>query len=398
MQSTSTLKNILISKWPPLKESIDSSDSPQGRAFLWLSSSASNSGDYSEKQLLQRFSLATLYFSTNGANWLNNEGWLSEENECAWFFSKDFRDPCDESGSIVNLELYGNGLEGMIPSELALLSSNLSRLDLAYGSGDNSNIGSFLSGSLPTEVGMLTLLEYINLNNQQLTGSIPAEIYELSLLTVLDFERNGFEGSISKNIGQLQQLHNLYLGRNLLSGKIPKEMSRLRLLVNLNLEGNQISSNLFSEVGKLTYLQTLSLANNNLTGTIPRSLGNLSNLQGTIDLSGNVLSGTLPTELSTMMLTVLNLSSNNLTGTIPSQYSNLISLGTLQLQQNNLIGELPTQMCNSLVTNKIENRIVPTFIIADCFTKIDCVCCQYCCTERAGCKCQFMNTDLEFLC
>jgi len=415
----STLKNLLFSRWPSLKESIAIPNSSQGKAFRWLTNSTLNLNTYSELQLIQRFTMATFYYSTNGEYWYNNDGWLSKENECLWYQTKGFRKHCNASGSLVNLELDGNGLSGSLPSELALLSSSLVRLELATGTRVNGSNEAFIRGNLPSEFGLLTTLEYMNLSSQQMIGTIPSAICELSLLTVLDLERNKFEGSVMTNIGQLQQLHNLYLGFNLLSSSIPSEFGRLQFLVNLDLYGNQLSSTIPSELGKLSYLQTISLGYNRLTGSIPSSLGNLSNLQGTVDLSVNLLTGTIPSELGqlTMILTVLNLSSNQLYGPIPTQLGRFTSLGNLQLQKNSLsgavpssfsgllqlqnlqleyndlTGDVPSSVCDALVTDKIDNKTAPTHFVTDCFTKIDCKCCQYCCEEEIGCECQFNNNE-----
>ncbi|MGK3733872.1 MAG: Leucine-rich repeat (LRR) protein [Bacillariaceae sp.] len=420
----STIQNLLISQWPSLEESIATPSSPQGEAFKWLTNSTSNLDAYSEQQLIQRFTMATFFYSTNGKDWLTNDGWLSEENECLWYQTKSFRNPCDASGSLLNLELDENGLSGSLPSELALLSNSLTRLELATGKKTDDSNETFIRGNLPSEVGLLTKLEYMSLSNQQISGTIPSEISELSLLTVLDLERNKFEGSIMTNIGQLQQLNNLYLGLNLLSGEIRSEFGRLRFLVNLDLYGNQFSSTIPSELGKLSYLQTISFGYNRITGTIPSSLGNLSNLQGSVDLSGNRLTGTIPSDLGhlSMILTVLNLSSNQLYGPIPTQLGGLSNLGNLQLQNNlltgsvpssfsglsqlqilqleynNLNGSVPSSVCDVLVIDKIDDKIAPTYLVADCFTKVDCECCQYCCEEEIGCECQFSDTDHDFLC
>ena len=421
----STIQNLLISRWSSLEESIATPSSPQGEAFKWLTNSTSNLDAYSEQQLIQRFAMATFFYSTNGKDWLNNDGWLSEENECLWYQTKSFRKPCDASGSLLmNLELDENGLSGSLPSELALLSNSLTRLELATGKKTDDSNDTFIRGNLPSELGLLTKLEYMSLSNHQISGTIPSEICELSLLTVLDLERNKLEGSIMTNIGQLQQLNNLYLGLNLLSGEIRSEFGRLQFLVNLDLYGNQFSSTIPSELGKLSYLQTISLGYNRITGTIPSSLGNLSNLQGSVDLSGNRLTGTIPSDLGqlSMILTVLNLSSNQLygpiptqlggfshlgslqlqnnllTGSVPSSFSRLSQLQILRLEYNNLNGSVPSSVCDALVIDKIDDKIAPTYFVADCFSKVDCECCQYCCEEEIGCECQFSDTDQDFLC
>jgi hypothetical protein len=40
---------------------------------------------YSDAQKVQRYVMATLFFSTNGPNWIMSDGWLSNDGECTWF-------------------------------------------------------------------------------------------------------------------------------------------------------------------------------------------------------------------------------------------------------------------------------------------------------------------------
>jgi hypothetical protein len=47
-----------------------------------------NTGFQTEKekhQIMQRYQLATLYYSTDGENWSNNGTFLSADDECNWF-------------------------------------------------------------------------------------------------------------------------------------------------------------------------------------------------------------------------------------------------------------------------------------------------------------------------
>ena len=415
------LRQMLVSRWPPLERSLNVLASPQSEAFDWLVDSGTW---YSEQQLIQRFVMATFFFSTNGIDWSNNEGWLSTENECQWFQTKSYDEHCDSSGNLLRLELNGNNLSGSIPSELALLSNSLNGLDLAKNTRSDDRSNAFLTGPLPSEMGLLTSLVYMSLGNQQLTGTLPNEIGQLSLLNVLDLTRNNFEGPLVASIGNLKRLYNLYLGFNYLTGAIPSGVGEMKFLVNLDLQENFFSSSLPNEFENLSYLQSLSLGGNKLTGTIPSFLGQLSVLGGSLDLSDNRLSGRIPTELGqlSMLRTVLNLSSNQLSGPIPIELDQLVKLGNLQLQKNlltgsippsfykltelqllqleynNLAGDVAASVCDALVTNKVEKGIIPTTLITDCLIEVDCECCQYCCAEIGGCECQFANTDKDFLC
>jgi hypothetical protein len=96
---------------------------PQNKALNWLAENAALSS-YSDQKKIQRYVLATLYYSTNGDNWVNKFGWLSDSDECNWY--NDAEGPFCVGGFVGELDLHGpNGLAGTIPPELALLSNSL---------------------------------------------------------------------------------------------------------------------------------------------------------------------------------------------------------------------------------------------------------------------------------
>jgi hypothetical protein len=57
------------------------STSPQNQALDWIYSDTYASGGLLDDCLVQRFALATLYYSTDGGNW-SHGGWLASKNEC----------------------------------------------------------------------------------------------------------------------------------------------------------------------------------------------------------------------------------------------------------------------------------------------------------------------------
>jgi hypothetical protein len=102
---------------------------PQNNALNWLAINI-NLDFYSDAQKIQRYALATLFFSTNGASWLTKDGWLSNSDECAWYSDAD-SSFCDENGSVKDLSLSYNNLVGTIPKEIALML-NLCELSVVW--------------------------------------------------------------------------------------------------------------------------------------------------------------------------------------------------------------------------------------------------------------------------
>ena len=112
-----------------------------------------------------------------------------------------------------------------------------------------------LTGTIPSELGSLTNLEFLDLSGNQLTGEIPVELADLAILRSLE------------------------LGSNQLTGKIPVELSNLTNLTWLDLSWNDLTGTIPAELGSLTNLRGLHLYNNQLIGDIPSELSRLTNLE-----------------------------------------------------------------------------------------------------------------------
>jgi hypothetical protein len=119
-------------------------------------------------QLRDRFALASIYYGNNGENWLESDGWLSNDHVCRWGGEANEQVKCSinaESGhEVVNeLDLSANNLTGTVPSTMALL----------------------------------TTLKGIWLRENGLSGNIPGEVFgSLPKLIILYLQDNNFEGEI----------------------------------------------------------------------------------------------------------------------------------------------------------------------------------------------------------
>jgi Leucine-rich repeat (LRR) protein len=226
--------------------------------------------------------------------------------------------------------------------------------------------GASFSGSIPSAIGQLTHLWYLDLSDNDLSGDLPRALGDLSNMTWLDLGGNAFTGPIPSELGGLANLLGLNLWGGLLSGPIPTALGDLANLELLDLSYNSLSGTIPSELGRLAKLQYLTLNDNDLTGTIPSSLGQLGALLGlqlgmnslegpipaslgdlanleTLDLYSGFLSGPIPPELGKLSkLQYLGLASNLLTGSIPSSFDQLSSIREIWLGDNALEGSIPT--------------------------------------------------------
>lgn len=99
---------------------LQSHGTPQNNAYEWLAGEANLEWYNDERKTIQRYVLATLYYSTNGDSWGDNSGWLSDDDECSWYNRAD--DSFCSNGAVVEVDLWTNNLVGTIPAELGLLS------------------------------------------------------------------------------------------------------------------------------------------------------------------------------------------------------------------------------------------------------------------------------------
>ena len=139
-----------------------------------------------------------------------------------------------------------------------------------------------MSGPIPPELGNLTNLTSLALNQNRLTGSIPSTLGNLTELDELNLFDNMLTGSIPATLGSLSKVRRLYLYRNQLTGAIPPALGNLTNLQYLILHGNRLSSTIPPELGSLTDLRWLYLHRNDLSGAIPPGLvdsGDLTSLQ-----------------------------------------------------------------------------------------------------------------------
>jgi len=331
-------------------------------ALRWLVEESLNSAKEHNDSLLDRYALATCFFSwTKGELYeLNNATeWMTGKSVCAWFGIA-----CDDQGFVAHINLKENHLLGSIPAETALLSQLVS-LDLEANS---------LTGTIPTEIGSLESLVRLNLKNNIIDGYIPKEIGQLKMLRELVLSSNQLMGSIPTSIGSCSELRVLDLGDNNnmndlmipsssynrpvmvgvnnLAGSIPTEIGQLTMLEVLVLSSNQLIGSIPTSIGSCSELRLLDLAHNKLNGMIPSEIGLWSNLQY-IRFTKNKLVGSIPSTIGNLQhLTNLGLGYNRITGTIPSTIGNLRNMTYFGLGYNTMKGTIPSEIgnCKSLQT------------------------------------------------
>lgn len=187
----------------------------------------------------ERDALVAFYEGTNGPEWWDQRGWLSEAPVCEWYGVG-----C-EGGQVVSLTMNWNNLSGALPAALAQLTE------------------------------LHTLVLYYN----NLSGALPAELAELQNLDTLILHHNRFEGELPEAYGTLARLRIVDLEGNRLSGGLPASWGQMSSLEVLNLRYNRLSGELPAEIGELVQLEGLLLSSNDFEGSVPEEWLALTNLK-----------------------------------------------------------------------------------------------------------------------
>mmetsp|Transcript_40623 Transcript_40623/g.85018 ORF Transcript_40623/g.85018 Transcript_40623/m.85018 type:complete len:743 (-) Transcript_40623:680-2908(-) len=234
-----------------------------------------------------------------------------------------------------------------------------------------------LSGTIPTELGLLTDLEELTLGNNMLQGSIPHEVANLKQLRMLDLTKCFLTGTLPRRF-ESPYLTRLLLADNAISGRFFRSEEDdddddddenestvgnntfLHSLKEIRMENNLLTGTLHGpSISKsMPHIEILSLSDNDLSGLIPGELGSLSDLRY-LYLDSNHFVGPLPGQLaqaagsrasssssSSSILLELWVQDNALSGTVPASYARLDNLRDFFIDGNKLTGALPPELCS----------------------------------------------------
>jgi hypothetical protein len=131
----------------------------ENKALIWISKEDPLQMPVTSgyEELIDRFIVATFYFATNGKEWTRkNMHFLSKSSVCEWNDGTHgiF---CDENGKVVKIILGNCGLSGTIPSDIGLLD------DMWEFSVPNNSIG----GTIPPSISLAKNLKQLDFSKQR---------------------------------------------------------------------------------------------------------------------------------------------------------------------------------------------------------------------------------------
>jgi len=193
--------------------------------------------------------LVDLYDSTGGANWNDNNGWLTKAPVSTW----DNINLDSASVRVNSINLSSNKLVGKIPNSIGNLTQ-LQNLDLSYNN---------LSGSIPNSIGNLSNAINIFLSNNNLIGNIPDSVSKLTNLQTLDVSYNelsSFSATIFQSLpnlsGSLENNNFTFSGLEQLLTFLPQNNSYTyspQNNISLRRVGNKLSVSVGGTPSYITY-------------------------------------------------------------------------------------------------------------------------------------------------
>ncbi|CAB9511236.1 leucine Rich Repeat [Seminavis robusta] len=336
------------------------STEPHQKALNWIIHQDPSQLPPDSVHLLQRFILTQFYYSTSQASpwkfcgaatgaqtaecyfqFLNqefiNERWLSGVSECRWAGCT-----CEgETENITSIDIWHNDFTGSLPSELGLLSHAIALSLRAQN----------FTGTIPTEIYQLTALSNLGLSGNNFTGTVNPAVFSMPLLNTLHFSFNHMTGTIPTEIG-LFPGKLLFFAKNSFTGTIPSELFSTKNTTDMHFEHNELSGTIPTEVGILSQQVRednggpgLNFAGNNaLSGTIPSEFGLVNHLKN-LYFTDTSIEGTIPEELflNCLDLKIIIGENCNLGGTLSTNFGLLTNLQYLRLANNNFEGSIPVE-------------------------------------------------------
>ncbi|KAI3769368.1 hypothetical protein L6452_00469 [Arctium lappa] len=235
---------------------------------------------------------------------------------------------------VTTIQLKGLNLTGFLPEEFANFTF-LREIDLSLN---------YINGSIPARFGQLRL-STLNLLGNRIGGSIPGEIGDISTLEELVLDDNLLGGPLHQNLGRLTRLRRFVVSGNNFTGTIPISFVNMTNIEDFRIDGSALSGRIPDFIGNWTRLTKLYLQGTSMEGPIPSTISQLTNLT---ELRISDLAGSsnmrFPNLQNMTRLERLSLRNCLLIGPIPDYIGQMRSMKNLDLSFNSLNGPIPNSI------------------------------------------------------
>lgn len=253
----------------------------------------------------------------------------------------------DSMGSLQNINFVSfqhNSLSGQLPSSLAMLTT-LQFLDIGA-----NKIGGIIPGYLCSD---LRAIISVNMSRNRFVGGVPSCLSELSnSLSFLDMSYNSLGGTLPSNLGSLTGLQYLNIENAAIVGTLPSSIGSLsNSILDLRLSKNQLRGILPSSLCSLTRMSYFDVSHNSLFGTFPAyCLSNMKNI-AYVFLQDNAFTGGLREVWDPFMpskLQVFDIGANAFSGSLPYLiFSSSPALRAFSAIRNCFYGEISEKLCKA---------------------------------------------------
>eukprot|EP00980_Cylindrotheca_fusiformis_P001194 scaffold328_cov130-Cylindrotheca_fusiformis.AAC.8 len=275
----------------------DNRTTPQYKALFWLA----NEDEWTPANIdngvlripiqiiVERYALVVLCMALSGVVWIQEAGILNATAaSCNWSVESEY-----DFHRTTGVKCNGQFVSGVSLCMSIMFSRTPTSVSLEA------------VGQIPTEVGLLSSLEYFFLDWNDLYGTIPSELFRLPKLETLSFENNELSGTIPSEVGLAESLQTLNLGHNEITGTLDNAINPS--LTSLSLAYNRLDGKIPRDFGTMTMMEHLDLSDNNLSGPVPSNLADMQDLKTLILHFNTHLTGAIPTTFSSLNLSELHL-------------------------------------------------------------------------------------------
>jgi hypothetical protein len=227
---------------------LDNDDLLNSAASMTLNSLTNSPLSFSVQQY---YPLLTMWFQQAGTSspWFNVTGWRVDTNVCNW---------------------YGISCKPMDLGDGIGMQNVVTEIDFY---NDIKITGNNYVGTIPADLGLLTMLERFDLSSNGVTGTLPASIGQWTALTAFGVFYNGLTGTLPTSIGQWAALTYFDVSYNyLLTGTLPESIGQWTALKYFIAGGNEMTGTIPASIGNWIHIQKAYFDENNFTGTMPNGI------------------------------------------------------------------------------------------------------------------------------